>query len=210
MILARVIGMIYFRFLLILVFFSGVGACAYGPTNNVDFNNKISLKDLDGSYENEMETTENNLNLFSAYIWPYPENLQYKELLALSNKHKNIDLINISLLGSELIFEAIDNNCVILKKSINVHERFESGQFKLESSYSNWSEVHIGPNFNKKTIGLDLNDYAKLRSLDRAGGLAFWVIPFAIFESRDYRIKRVSEKHSFAECKTETIGISNR
>lgn len=200
--------MIFFRFLLILVIFSITGACAYGPTNNVEFNEKIRLKDLDGSYENEMETKENSLNLFSAYIWPYPENLQYKEILALSNKHKNIDLINISLVGFKLIFEAIDNNCVILNKSINIYDRFESGQFRLESSYSNWSQVHIGPNFNKKTIGLDINNYAKLRSLDRAAGLAFWVVPFAIFESRDYRIKRVSEKHSFPDCKTETIGVS--
>ena len=200
--------MIYFRFVLILFIFSSIGACAYGPTNNVEFNEETSLKELDGSYENEMETTENNLNLFSAYIWPYPENLQYKELLALSNKHKNIDLVNISLIGSELIFEAIDNNCVILKKNIKVHDRFQSGQFRLESSYSNWSTVHIGPTFNKKTLGLDINNYAKLRNLDRAGGLAFWIIPFVILESRDYRIKRNSEKYSFPECETESIGIS--
>lgn len=201
--------MIFYRFLLVLVVSSGIGACAYGPTNNVDFNDRIRLKDLDGHYENKMETTENVSNLFSAYIWPYPENLKYKELLDLSDKHKNIDIISISSLGSYLIFEAIDNNCVILKKSINTHDRFKSGQFKLESNYSNWSEVHIGPNFSKTTIGLDLNNDAKLRSLNRVGGLAFWVVPFVIFESWDFRIKRVSEKGSFADCNAETIGISS-
>src|SRR5690606_21972322 len=160
-------------------------------------------------YENQMEPTENNLSLFSAYIWPYPKNLQYKELLDLSNKHKNIDLIKISTSGFDLIFEAIDHNCVILKKSIDTHNRFKSGQLKLESNYSNWSEVHIGPSFNKITIGLDRNNDAKLRILSRAGGLAFWIFPFAIFESWDYRIKRVSENYSFADCNAETFGISS-
>src|SRR5690606_21536481 len=121
-------NMIPYRFLLILVVSSGIGACAYGPINNVDFNERTRLKDLDGYYENQMEPTENNLSLFSAYIWPYPKNLQYKELLDLSNKHKNIDLIKISTSGFDLIFEAIDHNCVILKKSIDTHNRFKSGQ----------------------------------------------------------------------------------
>jgi len=197
--------MIFYRFLLVLVVSIGIGACAHTPINNVDFNDRIRLKDLDGYYENKMETTENNFNLFSAYIWPHTEKLQHKELLEISSKHKNIDFISISLLGPNLIFEAIDNNCVILKKSINTHDRFKSGQFKLESNYSNWSEVHIGPNFSKTTIGLDLNNDAKLRTINRVGGLAFWIIPFVIFESWDYRIKRISEKRSFSECNAETI-----
>lgn len=193
-----------FRFIFVLFIFFNILGCAnrYGPVDNVEFNQKVNLKDLDATYVNVMESEEGYISLFSKYLWPYAHNLPYKETLILSSKHNEIDFINISLAGNGLLFEAVLNACIVLSKRIEIDDRFDNGQFRISSRYRFWSEVHIGPDYNKNTIGIDKKSDGKLRRLDRAGGLAFWIIPFVIFDTRDYRIKKMPEKLSFPQCKT--------
>jgi hypothetical protein len=192
--------MIYFRPLIILIVLIPLCACASGPVNDVDFNEEASLKDLSGTYENKMGDFESSLDLFSTYLWSLSKSPTHKGLTTVFQKHIDINYINITYADSVLLFEAISNDCVVVEKTIEINERFEDGQFKIKSSYGNWSQVHIGPMYNRITLGIDIAGDAKLRSLDRIGGLAFWVVPFAIFESRDHRINRLAEKQIFPNC----------
>jgi hypothetical protein len=195
--------MIHLRYLFILTVLSQLCACASGPVNNVDFNEKVNLKDFSGTYENKMEDVESSLDLLSTYLWPLAKNLAYKDLMNVYRKHKDINYVNIKYSESGLLFEAISNGCVAVKKIIEVNERFKNGQFKINSSYGNWSEVHIGPWYNRTTLGIDTAGNAKLRNLDRAGGLIFWIIPFVVFESIDHRIIQLTEKKNFPSCEAK-------
>ena len=91
----------------------------------------------------------------------------------------------------------------VKKKIIEIDGSFESGQFEIDSTYRNWSEVHIGPWYNRITLGIDIAGNAKLRSLDRVGGMIFWIIPFVAFETWDHRLNKLAEKQYFPTCEVK-------
>ncbi len=191
--------MTYFRFIFIFTMLIQLCACASGPVNNVDFNKDVNLENLGGTYENKMEATENIQALFSTHIWPFTKDTTHKKSMNIK-QHKNIDYVNITYTNSGLMFEAISNGCVAVQKTIEIDGSFESGQFEINSTYKNWSEVHIGPWYNRITLGIDIAGNAKLRSLDRVGGMIFWIIPFVAFETWDHRLNKLTEKQYFPTC----------
>lgn len=178
----------------------GLCACTHGPIKNVGFNSDVDLKRLDGTYEDTMESTPGKLGSLSSYIWKYTKSLESKGYVSLNSKDISINYINLTIDEYTVTFEAIGNSCIVARKIIEVDNQFYDGELELMSSYSNISPVHIGPNYLKRTIGVDMAGDSKFRSLSRAGGLLFWFIPFAIFETWDYRINRLDDKIIFPEC----------
>jgi hypothetical protein len=191
------------KFIRIVITFTsliGLCACTHGPIKNMDFNTGLDLKRLDGTYEDVMESSPGKLGLFSSYIWTYTNDLKNKGYASLNSQGTKVSYVNLTINEYEVTFEAIGNSCIVARKTVDVNDRFDDGEFEIISSYSNISPVHVGPNYMKKTIGLDVTGDAKFRKLERAGGLLFWFIPFAIFETWDYKINKLDEKIIFPEC----------
>lgn len=194
--------LILIRSIIAFVFFIGLGACSYnsGPTNNADFRSSISLMDLEGLYKNEMEVSEDKSDWFSRYLWIAEEKLEYKALLARTSKHKAINYINISFEKDSIKFEAIKNDCVVASKRLGLDNRFDGAEFIFDSSFKFFSEVHIGPDYRRRTIGVDIAGDTKVRLLNRAGGLLFMFLPFAVTQISDGRLIMAAEKPIDENC----------
>ena len=193
--------MIFIRSM-IAFFLIGLGGCSYnsGPVNNADFRSSISLIDLEGFYENKMEVSEGRYDWFSRYLWIAEEKLEYEALLARTSKHKAINHIRISFEKDSVKFEAIKNDCVVASKKLELENRFDGSEFIFDSSFQFFSEVHVGPDYRRRTIGVDTAGDPKVRSLNRAGGLLFLFLPFAITQISDGRLKKAAENPTDVDC----------
>lgn len=181
--------------LITLLFFVLVSACAYqtAPIENREFVSLQELSELNGVFSNKGDPD----GYLSGILWG-----QDSESFDVSLGHKNIEYVQVATTENSIVVRAIHNNCVIHSEAFRLsnYPLLSDGKIGLPGKFSLFSEVHVGPSYQSQTMGLDSDGDGKYRSKQYLAGLAFWILPFALSETKEITFKKIMTSRVYDEC----------
>ena len=184
---------VLYRILLLSFILLLLGCFATGPVNNLEFNNNVSLKSLEGVYQNIGESDPKSIpancsdcfRLLSWIIWPSDKNID----------HKTIDAIEVRNTAENILTVRALEKGKIKKESLFVDGRdfaFKSGRIHLKTKVFLADPV-LGPGWQTIEMGLDSNGNGKYREGGGIAGLGFLIIPITVVGTDDIRFVRISK-----------------
>jgi len=161
----------------------------YGTKDNREFHRISQLTELEGVYNNKGDWEGSGT--LADIIWQYG----HKKAPVLMN-FQAVEFIEVSSSDNSITVKAIQDGCAVYEKTYVVGQDFDikDGKIIIFREFSPMGkDVFIGPIYMEAALGLDIGKDGKFRSTNQGAGLALF-IPYSMFESRDVRFNRVSDK----------------
>lgn len=164
----------------------------YRPSNNLQFNDSVNLKSLEGVYRNIGEADPKSVpancpdcrRRLSTIIWLGDKSLD----------HTTIDAVEVRNSKENTLIVRALNKGKIIKESIFVEGSdftFKAGRIHIKTELFLAAPV-IGPGYQTIEIGLDSEGNGKYRDKSGVAGLAYFLIPVGVAGTDDVRFVRIS------------------